>query len=213
MKNKKKTLITIAILIILLTGITAAYLILKNSKNDTPKENKPVSVEEIKGYDYILEDRDTTLYKEKYLDLKKLLESENIDKEKYAKLVSELYIIDLYTINNKISKYDVGSSEFVHPDYRENYELKVRDTLYKYVEDNSYNSRTQELPEVKSTNISDLKKSTYTLGEEKKDSFEASITWDYVKDLEYDKSATIILIESESKIYVVEQKTEQQKAE
>ena len=113
-------------------------------------------VDEIKGFNYHLEDRDTALYKKEFQNLKTNLESKEIDYEEYAKSIAKMFIIDLYTIDNKVNKYDIGSLEFVHPDAKENFELNAKDTLYKYVMDNSYNDRTQELPIVSSITINDF---------------------------------------------------------
>ena len=187
--------------------IISGYMLFKNSQRqgNTP-ENKPESVDTISAYGYALEDRDTKLFKTKYEELKSILTGKDVDYEEYAKVLSELYIIDLYTINNKISKYDVGGSDYVYPDSKENYELKVRDTIYKYVEDNSYGERSQELPEVSDIEVSEIKASDYTLGETKYNGYLVTLSWEYVKDLGYDSSATLSLIKSEDKLYIVEQK-------
>ena len=47
--------------------------------------------------------------------LKANLESDTIDEEAYALSIAKLFIIDLYTMNNKINKYDIGGIEYVYP--------------------------------------------------------------------------------------------------
>ena len=203
MSKKRKVLIVIIAILILLAGTFAVYKIMNPKKENTKITKK---LDSIKGFDYVLEDRDTELYKDEFKSLKTNLESKSIDYKEYAKSIAKMFIIDLYTINNKVNKYDVGGLEFVHPDALENYELNVKDTLYKYVDDNSYGDREQELPEVSSIKVDNIKESTYKIGENEIDSYELSLSWDYVKDLEYDSKATIIIVKKDKYLYIVEKK-------
>ena len=172
----------------------------------SPKVEKQTikKVDSIKGFDYHLEDRDTKLYKDEFQILKKNLESDEIDYEEYASSIAKLFIIDLYTIDNKVNKYDVGSLEFVYPKSKENFELNVKDTLYKYIEDNSYDDRTQELPIVSAITVDDIKESTYKLEEEEIPSYEVTLSWEYEEDLDYDDEAIIKIIKDDKTLYVVE---------
>ena len=79
------------------------------------------SLDTIKGFDYKLEDRDKEIYKTEFKKLKENLEGKSINYEDYAKSIAKMFIIDLYTIDNKINKYDIGGEEFVHHDALENY--------------------------------------------------------------------------------------------
>ena len=114
------------------------------------------------------------------------------------------FVIDLYTINNKINKYDTGGASFVYPDGRDNYKLNVQDTIYKYVEDNTNGKRTQNLPEVSSVIVKDSKKDTYKIGDNSFEAYKINLEWSYVQDLGYDKTGEIILIKKDRNIYVVE---------
>jgi len=209
----KKILIIILILAVLGVGGYFGYKHFKG--NDKPINNKKVYTDSIKGYDYKLEKRDSKLYKEKFGELKKVLESKDLDYEKYATLLAQMYIIDLYTLDNKVNTYDVGGSEFIYPDALENYELKVKDTIYRYMEDNSYGKRKQKLPSVKSIKVETKKETTFELkGEDdndvkKLDGFQVDLSWTYEKDYGYDEEATVILVKNEDKkmVYVIEQKT------
>ena len=202
MKNKKNTLTILIIIILLLSLLLGAYFIISTQNKDEDIEILPQEVDSIEGYEYKLEDRDTTLYKDIFAELKSVLESEEIDYSNYAELLSELYIIDLYTINNKVSKYDVGGYEFILPDSRDNYSLKVENTLYKYVEDNSNGKRVQTLPEVKSIEIIETKESKFNVKENEYDGFSIELQWDYVDDLDYDTNAVVNLIETDNRLYV-----------
>lgn len=205
MKNRKIIITWLIVAILLLVAIVVVYFIVANRGNEQNAEIVPQEVDSISGYEYKLEDRDTTLYKNTFTELKKTLENEDIDFSKYAELVSELYIIDLYTINNKVTKYDVGGYEFVLPSVRDNFSLKVEDTIYKYVEDNSSGKRKQDLPEVKSIQIVETNHSKFNIDDSEFDGYSIQLKWDYVKDLGYDTESIVNLVETENKVYVVQQ--------
>ena len=203
MSKKKKVIIIIVILILLIGILIGGYFYLKSKQ----KVEIPVKVIEvldsIEGYDYKLEDRDTDVYKEKFLELKKVLESEEIDEKKYASLLAELFAIDLYTIDNKNSKYDVGSLDFIYQEEQEKFKNKVMDSMYKLVEDNTSNKRSQELPIVSNTEIEEIKEIDYTKSEIKLEGYEVILKLSYEKDLEYDTKVKITLVKEDQKIYVV----------
>lgn len=202
MKKKYKTLlIIIVICIILIIGL----LVIKNMKNEGVKNNVKV-VDSIVDFSYTLDERDTSLMKENYKELKKLLKEKDINYEEYSQVIAKLFIIDLFTMDNKINKYDVGSLEYVYPETIDNFKLNIEDTIYKSMEDNTYDKRVQELPIVKSIEVIDTKTSTFKINEEELDSFIVTLNWEYEKDLGYDKEATITLIKENKKVYVVEYK-------
>lgn len=204
MKNKKKKKRIIIIILVVLSIVIALYYgqkyYYKNNKNEVKV------VDKIGDYGYSLEDRDTSLYKDHYNNLKDILNSKEINYNEYAKEIASLYIIDLYTLSNKVNKYDVGSTEFVYQDTLDNYKLNVENTLYKYLDDNTNKNRNQELPEVSLINVGEVNTSQFSIEETKYDAYAVSVTWDYVKDLGYDKKATITLIKKDNKLYVVEDK-------
>lgn len=202
MKKKYKTLlIIIVICIILIIGL----LVIKKMKNEGVKNNVKV-VDSIVDFSYTLDERDTSLMKENYKELKKLLKEKDINYEEYSQIIAKLFIIDLFTMDNKINKYDVGSLEYVYPETIDNFKLNIEDTIYKSMEDNTYDKRVQELPIVKSIEVIDTKTSTFKINEEELDSFIVTLNWEYEKDLGYDKEATITLIKENKKVYVVEYK-------
>lgn len=202
MKKKYKTLlIIIVICIILIIGL----LVIKNMKNEGVKNNVKV-VDSIVDFSYTLDERDTSLMKENYKELKKILKEKDINYEEYSQIIAKLFIIDLFTMDNKINKYDVGSLEYVYPETIDNFKLNIEDTIYKSMEDNTYDKRVQELPIVKSIEVIDTKTSTFKINEEELDSFIVTLNWEYEKDLGYDKEATITLIKENKKVYVVEYK-------
>lgn len=203
MKKKYKLgLIMIATLIVLILVITIIFL-LKGDK----KVEKTKVVDSINNYSYTLDDRDTKLMKETYNVLKDILNKDQIDYELYAKTLAKLFVIDLFTMNNKINKYDVGSTEYVYPESVDNFKLNVEDTIYKSMEDNSDGKRKQDLPEVISVDASNIEEVEFEIKEEIEKVYEVKLTWEYEKDLGYDDNATIKLLNVDDKLYVVEYAT------
>lgn len=203
MNNSNKNKWVLFILIVLLVCSSGVFIYAKFIRDDSVV-NVVTSVEKIDNYGYDLKSNATALYISEFNILKNNLEQSEIDEEGYAKSVAKLFIIDLYTISNKINKYDVGGTQFVFPSSEENYKLNVEDTLYKYVEDNSNNNRKQELPTVSSIEIIDYKTGKYKIGEDEVDDVEIDLKWEYEIDMGYEKEGTVILIKQDSKFYIVE---------
>lgn len=202
MRKKYKLLLTIIVVaIILIIGL----LVFKKLNNNEVKNNVKV-VDSIVDFSYTLDERDTSLMKENYKELKKILKESDIDYEEYSKSIAKLFIIDLYTLDNKINKYDVASLEYVYPDSVDNFKLNVEDTLYKALEDNTYGKRTSILPIVSSIEVTDVTMNKFTLNDEEVDSYVVALKWDYEKDLEYDAAGVVTLVKIDKKVYVVEYK-------
>jgi hypothetical protein len=183
--------------------VVVFYIKSRTSTSDTP--NEIVELDSIEGYGYVLEDRDTELYKSVFESLRDTLKEDTIDYEEYAKLLSELYVIDLYTISNKVNKYDVGSVDFLHEDAKENFQEKVKDTIYKYVEDNSYGKRNQELPTVSKVDVDDIEESKFDVNGTKIDGYNVTLSWEYEEDYGYDKESTISLVNIDNKLYIIKE--------
>lgn len=206
MKLNKKKIIVFLEIITLLALITIVGI---KAYNDFFKTNKkePTNIVNEKGniseYGYKLEDRDTEIFETYYNELEKVLTSKEIDYDKYAELLSKLFIIDLYTLKNKLTSTDIGSLDFIHPNSLDNFKLKAGDTLYKSVLSNLYNERTQVLPEVSDVNVDALNKTTFNYAGVDYEAYEVICSWSYVEDLGYDTSRTLILIKVENKLFVV----------
>ncbi len=204
--TKKKRLIIILVLILIIgSGLGIWYFC--THRNAQP-ENVVEVVDSIKNFDYVLEDRDTPIYKEAFSKLKSILESDTINYEEYARYLGELYLIDLYTISNKVNKYDVGALDFIYPSEKEKFQNIVMDTLYKFVEDNSTNSRNQSLPEVTNVEISDLENTTYKIQDNDLEAYLIHATISYKEDLGYDSKVKIIVVKDDNKLYVVNSEKE-----
>lgn len=198
--NKKRLLIIIGVIIAII-----ALLLIITSFNKADEKIINV-VDTLKKYNYSLEDRDNKIYKDEYNKLKEILESNDVDYKLYAESISKLFVIDLFTLENKISKYDVGGSEFVYPDNLDNYKLNVENTLYKIIENNTDGKRDQELPTVASIIVDSVEESNFIIGEDEYQSYVVTLNWDYEKDYGYDTKAVIISIMKDEKLYIVEYK-------
>ena len=152
-KPKKKVLPTIIILIILVVG--SVFVIKRIFDANKQTEVKVLSV--IEKYNYTLDDNETDIYKKYFKDLENVLNEEEINQEEYCSLISKLFVIDFYTLNNKITNKDIGGVQFLREDIRDNFSLKASNTLYKYIKNNIYGKRKQNLPEIKDVEVKDIK--------------------------------------------------------
>ena len=191
--GKGKKILIALLIIILIAG--AGFGVYKIFFDKYAKK----SVDEVKvldsldDYGYTLSDKDTELFKGEYNILKDLLNEKEIDDEKYATQVAKLFVIDLYTINTKVNKLDIGGSEYYYLDKVTMFEKKVMDTLYYHLEDNTYGDREQELPEVKKIEVLSIEETEYKIGEKEKDAYLVQVEWEYVEDMGYDTEASIVL--------------------
>jgi len=200
LRVKKGIILSIIIILIVIVVVLIAIKIVGSNKNKTEEVKV---VDSISQYGYTLDERDTALMKEVYNELKSILNSEEIDNEAYAKTLAKLFIIDLYTMDNKINKYDVGSAEYVYPDNLENYKLNVEDTLYKSLIDNSNGKRKQELPIVSKVDIINIEESTYKVSDSELSSYVIDASWEYEHDLGYDSKARLVFAKKDNKYYLV----------
>lgn len=202
-KKYKKIIIVLVILLLLVFGAFAYCKFFKSKPADTPiKEVKVTNT--IENYGYNLEDRDTKLYKEKYEKLKELLSKDDYDKDEYIKLISELFIIDLYTIDNKISRYDVGGTEFMYTGAVSSFKASVENSLYKTVENDLEDNRNQALPIVSSIEITNYEPTTYEMPDQTViDGYKVNLSWQYEKDLGYDDTGVLIVIPDGNKMGIV----------
>lgn len=187
--------------LILFVGCLGIFSYLK-IKNEPAIIEKKVT-DEIVGLPYQIHDLDSAYYKSEFKNLKTVLTSELVDDKVYAETVSKMFVANLYTLDNKITKSDIGGLEFIAESYKENFILNVSSTLYKYVETNIYNDREQELPEVSGTEIIESINSTFIIEDNEYQSYEVSLKLTYKIDLGYETNVKVILIKDENSIYVV----------
>ncbi len=201
MKKIKKILI---ILIILILIAIIGALVYYNYQGQKPRKEVKI-VKYINGYGYELKENETKLYKDTFEKLDKELSNKTINESNYAKLVAQLFIIDFYTLNNKLSKNDIGGLEFIKESMKDNFIEEARSGFYKYVELDS-EKRNQELPEVSVINDVNVENTSFTYTDKTVDenAYKVTISWDYKKDLGYEKEAKMIIVKDNKKLYVVE---------
>lgn len=195
-----KKFILIILFMILIYSVGGIYYIEYVYKDN----NEPVvkNLVEIEGYPYSLKSNASKLYKDEFNILKDNLEN-NYNEEEYIKSISKLYIIDLYSLKNKLNKYDINV-DFIYPDIVNNYRLNIENTLYKYLENNSDGNRNQELPVVSNVIIDEILDEKYSLNKENVPCKKVKVTIEYENDLGYDKSGTITLVKQDKYYYIVE---------
>lgn len=213
MKKSKKILITLIIIVILsIIGI----LLYNYFSKDEPKEVK--TIKSIPEYGYNLKENETKLYKDEFDNLDKILSKKEVDYEEYAKQIAKLFVIDFYTLDNKLSKNDIGGTDFIKDDMKDNFIEEARSTFYKYLEVNS-SDRNQELPIVSEIKDVEIENTTFVIKDSKTttsktktttskgtqvDAYKVTISWDYKEDYGYEKEANMIIIKEDKKLYIVE---------
>lgn len=201
---KKKILVLLLVLIFLYCIGGVVYSVLISQKDNTDKVTNTLI--KIDGYDYFIDEkRESSLYINEFKNLKDNLESDDINIDEYIKSIAKLYIIDLYSLNSKNNKYDVTSTQYVNEQTRDNFKLKVSETIYKYIEDNSDNLRKQELPQVSEVVIKSVETVSYLLNDVEISAYKVNVEWLYEKDLGYDTSANLILINDNNMVSVLEE--------
>ena len=103
MKKKKRLSIRkITIFLLLLVVVIGGCVLAFNKVSSGKKTTKEVQdVDSIEGYNYTLKDNATKYYKSLFEELKKTLEADEIDEEKYAELVAQMFVADFFNLDNK----------------------------------------------------------------------------------------------------------------
>lgn len=163
--------------------------------------NKQIS--SIKSYGYSLNANDTSIYKSKYKELESVLNSSEINYSEYARLISELFVIDTFTLDNKLASTDIGGLEFLHEDIKENFQDNMGSTLYRNIENNLDGNRKQELPIVKEITKSEVFETTYKYNDKEYNSYLVTLSWNYEKDMKYQNTIKLTVINNNNKLFIV----------
>lgn len=210
-KIKKKNLILLIILsitlvvMLVLVGykVCAKYIF----NNDNENKIEPIKKEEIDldNYDYFIRSNATSYEKDLFEELKKILSNENIDEEEYAKVLSKLFVSDLFTLSNKNTSSDITSSQYVYEDYKEKFEIIVKDTIYSNIEVDLDGKRNQDLPTVKNVEISSIDRKGFSLNKKVIDdkAYYLNINIEYDKDLGYPSKYMVVLVKNNDLLQVV----------
>ena len=206
MKLKKKAKRVIIILLLIL-AVLLLILVFGDKLGGKSKVKETQIVNKIDKYGYNLKDSKTKRYHKMFEELKKILSKDEVDEEEYVKKISEMFIYDFYSLNEKTAKTDIGGVDFVYSGALENFLVKAEDTYYKYVESNIYGNRNQSLPTVKEIEITNVSQEIFAYGDktdEKAYIVEASWTYTDESFSKYQKSAKLIFIHDGDKLCLVE---------
>ena len=207
MKLKKKVKRTLIAIILIILVIVCAFLVKKIFfEEETVKENKVLKT--IDKYGYTLKDNKTDKYKKMFEELNEILSQEEVDEEAYVKKISEMFIYDFFSLDDKTSKTDIGGVDFVHKDVLDNFLVAAEDTYYKYVESNIYKNRKQRLPEVGEITIESVKNDSYAIAGKETDekAFFVTVNWDYTDSSfdSYQKQADLVFVHNGNRLDLVE---------
>lgn len=192
------------ILLFIVVGIILFSILFIKVYNDFIKDNSAQKeISSIEYYGYTLNSNDTDLYKNYYKELDKVLKEKQVDYRSYASILSKLFIVDVYNLDNKLASTDIGGLEFIHPDLKENFKENMSETLYKYVESNIDGKRTQELPIVKEVKVDNVFETKYTYNDNEYDAYLVNMNWSYEKDLGYQTSSKLTVIKVDNILYIV----------
>lgn len=205
-KKPKRVLITIiCIIVIALVG----FGMYKFFFSDSGVEETKV-LHTIKKYGYNLKDSKSKKYKDLFYELEKVLKNDKVDEEEYVKIISEMFVYDFYTLNDKTAKTDVGGTDFVYANILDNFLENAEDTFYKYVESNIYGQRKQKLPTVADVKIESVDTTSFAYGEKTdEEAYEVKISWSYTDEeayKDYQNEATLIFIHNDIRLDLVELK-------
>ena len=202
-RKPKKLLIIIKCILLLAVASFAIYKLVFNKEE--VKEAKVIS--EIPKYGYVLKENKTARYKDMFKELKDILEADKVDQEKYVKKITEMFIYDFYSLDDKVAKTDVGGTDFVYKEVLENFLVNAEDTYYKYIESNIYKNRKQSLPEVKDITINNVEQKAFKYGNTTdSEAYYVDVSWTYKGSNfeDYQNKATLVFVHDGIKLVLVE---------
>ena len=204
--NVKKILIVVLVLIAILSF---GLIYFKLTHKTSPKIEEVKKEDEIqtKEFDYTLYDNKSDLYKSYFGELKDELLKEEVNDEEYAKILSKLFVVDFYSLSDKVTSTDVGGLDFIYEKIKDNFLLKATDTIYKNIQSNVYGDRKQELPKVTGVEVKVVTPKQVTIGDlTDQKGYVVTLSITYSKDLGYPKEVSLTLVHVLKKLFIVEVK-------
>lgn len=206
-KRKNIRLLFIFLILIVLAALAVFYLPNMIKKKETPKVKV---VDEIESFSYTINENDTKLFKTTFGELKKVLTAKEIDNEKYAELLSKLFVIDFFSLGNKTSKNDIGGVQFVYNSYRSTFVDFAREGIYKQVNNNVDRKSDQKLPLVDSVDVVSIKKVTPAsifaseplCNDNEESAYEVVVNWTYENSDNFQTSSTLTIVKDGSNLSV-----------
>ena len=201
-KRYKIVLIVISVLLVGVISLGVLRIFFDNGEEDREEANVSNIISNITDYGYTLDDRDTEYMKETFHELEDILGATEVDYTLYANTLAKLFVIDFYTLDNKINKYDVGSLEYILSSSVDMFRQKALDTIYRDIIDNTYRDRIQDLPEITNVTILNTEDVTFTLNGEEVNAIKVTMNYEYKEDLGYDTEGTIYFVRNANKLEV-----------
>lgn len=193
------------VIIAIIVGAISLFL------NDGKSTKKVVKVEdEIEKYGYKMDDNETKYYKELFKKLKTTLESDEVDEDEYATLVSQLFIADFLNLDNKTSRNDVGGVQFVYTDFQNDFIKLAKEGIYNGIVNESSRTKDQnKLPVVTNVEVVNLEHISHDyLDTTDDDAIKVDLNITYETDLDYQKTTSLILVHNDIKLEIVEMSEE-----
>lgn len=207
MKLKKKVKRFLIILLIVIVAAVGGFVFYEMTNTSKVTIKKATVLNEIKEYGYTLKSNKSKAYKKEFANLATILNSDSVDEEAYLKSITKLFILDFYTLSDKVANTDVGGVNFIHTDAKTNFLEKAEDTIYKYVENNMYGGRHQSLPTVQDVTIEDIQNVSFTLNQETDtNAYQVTVSWTYTEENDYQNKATLTFAHEGKKLSLVEMK-------
>ena len=201
---RRRYKVGLIVISVLLVGVIAlgVFKIFHSSEEEKTDVNVTSVISNINDYGYTLDDRDSDYMKEVFQELEDILNATEVDYQAYAEALAKLFVIDFYTLNNKINKYDVGSLEYILSSSVDTFRQKAQDTIYRDILDNTYRDRIQDLPEITNVTILNTEETTYTLNEEEVNASKEEMNYEYKEEVVYDTEGTIYFVRNGNKLEV-----------
>ncbi|MBR2139076.1 MAG: hypothetical protein IJ966_07290 [Bacilli bacterium] len=204
MKRKQKLKVDKILVIFIIVGIVLFGFLGFKAYNDFFVDKTPnKKLMSLDLYGYTLAKNDTSLYKDNFKELEAVLNEKPINYHSYAKLLAKLFVIDVYTLDNKLASTDIGGLEFIHKDLEENFKENLGGTMYNFIESNIDGKRKQNLPVVKSIETEEVFETKYIFKDKEYPAYLVDLTWEYEKDLGYQKKIKLTIINDNNFLYVV----------
>lgn len=199
-KYKRKPFIILTLIVVVIVFVVWYFFF----------KEKPIVVtvvSEIDGYNYHLDSNETRIYKKYYKQLETELKDNKIDEKKYAETISKLFVIDFYTLTNKLTNQDIGGIQFIHSNLQDKFIAESSGSIYKYVKNNLSGNRRQKLPEINKVEVTKVETINYKKDNYNDESgYQVNLKLSYVKDYDYPEKVTLTLIHEDNKLVIVEVK-------
>ena len=206
MKAGSKVLICLIIVLLIVGGYFVYTNFFKVKTTSAPKV-----VDEIKNFNYVVNENDTKLFKTNFNELKKVLSKKEVDNKKYAEAISKLFVIDFFTLDNKSSKNDVGGVQFVYTSYKADFIDYARDGIYKQVNNAIDNKNgNSSLPEVTSIKVvstdtvvpSSVFEHQDFANENEENAYEIKLEWEYKNGSGFQDKAVVTVVKDGDKLSI-----------